>query len=78
MERSETLNRLIAGKPGERFPAAFTASAPKNAEDLIAWCLERDPTKRPSAQEVLKVSKYSACGDAIIRRGTNSFLPLSS
>jgi len=56
MERSETLNRLISGKPGERFPSTFTASAPKNAEELIVWCLERDPTKRPSAQELLKVS----------------------
>ena len=56
MERSETLNRLISGKPGERFPEAFTKHAPKNAEDLIKWCLERDPAKRPSAQELLKVS----------------------
>lgn len=56
MERSETLNRLKSGKPGERFPAAFTATTPKNAEHLIVWCLERDPEKRPSAQELLKVS----------------------
>lgn len=55
MERSETLNRLISGKPGERFPDAFTKSAPKNATDIIVWCLERDPAKRPSAQELLKV-----------------------
>lgn len=54
MERSETLNKLISGKPEERFPSAFSASAPKNAEDLIVWCLERDPAKRPSAQELLK------------------------
>ena len=57
MERSETLNQLISGKPGERFPAVFIESAPKNVEDLIVWCLERDPTKRPSAQELLKVRK---------------------
>eukprot|EP00536_Pseudo-nitzschia_multiseries_P005127 jgi/Psemu1/323755/estExt_fgenesh1_pg.C_930022 len=54
MERSETLNRLISGEPGERFPPAFTESAPQNAEDIIVWCLERDPAKRPSAQELLK------------------------
>ncbi|VEU40406.1 unnamed protein product [Pseudo-nitzschia multistriata] len=51
MERSETLNRLISGKPGERFPADF---APQNAKDIITWCLERDPAKRPSAKELLK------------------------
>ena len=58
MERSETLNKVISGKPEARFPGAFSASAPKNAEDLIVWCLERDPAKRPSAQELLKVSAF--------------------
>lgn len=57
MERSETLNRLRSGTPDERFPAAFTTSAPPNAKEIIIWCLERDPTKRPSAEELLKVSK---------------------
>ena len=59
MERSETLNNLISGNPEERFPPAFSESAPKNAQDLIVWCLERDPAKRPSAQELLKVSLIS-------------------
>ena len=54
MERSETLNKLISGKLEERFPEAFKECAPKNAEDLIVWCLERDPAKRPSAEELLK------------------------
>mmetsp|Transcript_7742 Transcript_7742/g.19117 ORF Transcript_7742/g.19117 Transcript_7742/m.19117 type:complete len:1794 (-) Transcript_7742:268-5649(-) len=54
MERSETLNKLISGKPEERFPEAFTKFAPKNAANLIVWCLERNPAKRPSAQELLK------------------------
>ncbi len=58
MERSETLNKLISGKPEERFPAPFKEFAPKNAEDLIVWCLERDPAKRPSAEELLKVSMH--------------------
>lgn len=58
MERSETLKKLISGKPEERFPEAFSVSAPKNAEDLIVWCLERDPAKRPSSQELLKVSAF--------------------
>ena len=58
MERSETLNKLISGKPEERFPVAFKEFAPKNAEDLIVWCLERDPAKRPSAEELLKVSMH--------------------
>ncbi|OEU18923.1 kinase-like protein [Fragilariopsis cylindrus CCMP1102] len=57
MERSETLNRLRSGTPDERFPAAFTTSAPPNAKEIIIWCLERDPTKRPSAEELLKVSR---------------------
>ena len=57
MERSETLNRLRSGTLGERFPAAFTASAPKNVKEIIIWCLKHNPANRPSAQELLKVSK---------------------
>lgn len=62
MERSETLNRLrspiatigASSKTSYRFPPEFLEKAPKNAQDLIVWCLERDPAKRPSAQELLK------------------------
>jgi translation initiation factor 2-alpha kinase 4 len=62
MERSETLNRLrspnttlgAAEKTSDRFPPSFLTKAPKNAQDVIVWCLERDAAKRPSAQELLK------------------------
>jgi serine/threonine protein kinase len=62
MERSETLNRLrsvttpssATAKSSDRFPPAFLDTAPKQAHDLIVWCLERNPAKRPSAQELLK------------------------
>jgi translation initiation factor 2-alpha kinase 4 len=55
MERSETLNQLRNDQSNERFPPIFKATAPKNAQDVILWCLERDPAKRPSSQELLKV-----------------------
>lgn len=37
----------------ERFPESFVASVPVNAQRIILWCLERDPTRRPSAEELL-------------------------
>lgn len=55
MERSETLNRLRSPiAASDRFPPLFLTKAPKNAQDVIVWCLERDAAKRPSAQELLK------------------------
>lgn len=36
-----------------RFPAYFIDSVPENAQRIILWCLERDPTMRPSAEELL-------------------------
>jgi translation initiation factor 2-alpha kinase 4 len=62
MERSEILTRLrspttslgAAGKTSDRFPPSFLVKAPKNAQEVIVWCLEHDATKRPSAQELLK------------------------
>ena len=36
-----------------RFPESFVKSAPENAQRLILWCLERDPQKRPTAEELL-------------------------
>lgn len=40
-------------KAGERFPASFVESVPENAQRIILWCLEHDPRKRPSADELL-------------------------
>jgi serine/threonine protein kinase len=37
----------------ERFPESFISSAPASAQRIILWCLERDPTRRPGAEELL-------------------------
>lgn len=37
----------------ERFPVGFIARVPYNAQRMILWCLERDPTRRPSAETLL-------------------------
>ena len=42
----ETLERFVARKLGKRQPAAFCA--------LVAACLARDPTRRPTAREALE------------------------
>jgi serine/threonine protein kinase len=39
----------------ERFPPSFATTAPENVKNIILWCLERDPSKRPSAEELLSV-----------------------
>lgn len=36
-----------------RFPLEFTKTAPENAQRMILWCLERNPNKRPTAEELL-------------------------
>lgn len=54
MERSEILNQLRS-VTHDIFPASFSTSAPKNVQDIIRWCLKREPANRPSAQELLKV-----------------------
>jgi serine/threonine protein kinase len=41
-----------------RFPTSFIASTPENAQRIILWCLEREPTRRPTAQELLKVKHF--------------------
>lgn len=48
----------------DRFSPAFVKSAPENVQSIILWCLERDPSKRPSAEELLSVrlqSRHSRC-----------------
>jgi translation initiation factor 2-alpha kinase 4 len=37
-------------KARERFPKSFVDSVPANAQQIILWCLERDPKKRPSGE----------------------------
>jgi len=36
------------------FPASFIISTPENAQRIILWCLQGDPQKRPTSQELLK------------------------
>ena len=51
--QSETGNYAYEGE--QRFPAKFRESAPENAKKIILWCLERDPSKRPTAEQLLSV-----------------------
>lgn len=42
----------------DRFPVSFIESTPENAQRIILWCLASDPAKRPTAEELLKVSFF--------------------
>jgi serine/threonine protein kinase len=37
-----------------RFPDDFSSYVPESAQRLILWCLEKNPSKRPSAKELLQ------------------------
>lgn len=39
-----------------RFSANFVGMTPENAQRIILWCVERNPSQRPSAEELLMVS----------------------
>ena len=43
----------------ERFPPSFLENSPSNAQKIILWCLEREPTNRPTAQQLLSVSQIT-------------------
>lgn len=36
-----------------RFPEGFCESVPASAQQLILWCLERNPNNRPTAKQIL-------------------------
>lgn len=55
-DRSSTDEDFLK-KRQARFPAGFIERTPENAQKIILWCLERDPKKRPTAQELLKVRR---------------------
>lgn len=52
MERAYALSHLSAKAVSERFPADFQKS--ENIKSMITWCLERDPSRRPTAEQILK------------------------
>eukprot|EP00550_Attheya_septentrionalis_P002446 CAMPEP_0198283486 /NCGR_PEP_ID=MMETSP1449-20131203/3055_1 /TAXON_ID=420275 /ORGANISM="Attheya septentrionalis, Strain CCMP2084" /LENGTH=1832 /DNA_ID=CAMNT_0043980097 /DNA_START=122 /DNA_END=5620 /DNA_ORIENTATION=+ len=40
-------------RASQRFSESFRSSVPENAQKIILWCLDRDPSKRPSAEDLL-------------------------
>lgn len=52
MERAKALTHLSSANASDRFPSEFTAN--QSTRTLISWCLERDPPKRPTAEQILK------------------------
>ena len=44
----------------ERFATSFIENTSENAQRIILWCLAPTPGKRPTATELLKVSRLLA------------------
>ncbi|KAL7563280.1 hypothetical protein ACA910_016641 [Epithemia clementina (nom. ined.)] len=51
--RNGAPGQSLLDKADSRFPSAFSASVPKNAQNLILRCLDKVPENRPSAKDIL-------------------------
>ncbi len=55
----------------ERFPESFVEKTSENAQRIILCCLASNPSKRPTASELLKVSKSMMNSSSLVWMGTH-------